>query len=39
MWDMTTVTYIVTLKLLQSFKDKRCERLKPKLYRGYAEVR
>ena len=38
MWDMTTATYIVILKLSQSFKDKRCERLKPKFYRGHAEV-
>ena len=38
MWDMTRVTYIVTLKLSQSFKDKRCEGLKPKLYRGHVEV-
>ena len=27
MWDMTRATYIVTLKLSQSFKDKRCEGL------------
>ena len=33
------VTYVVTLKLSQSFKDKRCEGLKPKLYRGHVEVR
>ena len=26
-WDMTRVTYKVTLKLSQSFKDKRCEGL------------
>ena len=39
MWDMTRVTFIVTLKLSQFFKDKRCEWLKPELYRGHVEVR
>ena len=39
MWDMTRVTYIVILKLSQSFKDKRREGLKPKLYRGHVEIR
>ena len=37
MWDMARVTYVVTLKLSQSFKDKRCEELKSKLYRGHVE--
>ena len=37
MWNMARVTYVVTLKLSQSFKDKRCEGLKSKLYRGHVE--
>ena len=39
MWDMTKVTCIVSLKLSESFKDKRGEGFKQKLYRGHVEVR
>ena len=37
--DMIRVTYLVTLKLSQPFKDKRCVGLKLKLYRGHVEER